>query len=353
MSQLSKTSGYDIRFGGGVHGLPLPNAKALHRLAEAELQRTAALRKFVDGDRRSAPALSGLIDILVDYDKIRYGRMWKPSDADRLTRVYRQMLGAGDPAKIDFSALGRRHSGAIRKITKARFEKHRRDGGFIPFDGPGGGESSAVDVDPAKTGWYYEKHFDYTGGYIMMRTFETSSEPTIGGDVSSSQHDTGSADGYLNITAETGRWFNFTAARTGYPEVANLFDVVYGTIIRRVSPRKASGGGVAMIQRIDGCVGLLSGDEFVGRLYLELHENSNILLPSSQRTVSVVDNAPRSIAGFLMNGGGRIEAGERVEVLFGVRSKIAGEHDHCDAGLTTEMRAIPTALWARTVDKVA
>lgn len=338
MSKLSKNTGHDIKVGGSAAGTSPPSVKAFQVLAKARQQRAEALKKFARGGQASG-AVSGLVDALVDYDKIRYGRMWKPSDADRLAKVYRKAFGSGDLAGIDFSALGRRSS-PIRKLTRASLKKKFGDGPIVPYDGTG------VVINPADTGWYYETHFDYSGGgYVTRLTFERYNEPTIGGDVTGTLHDPG-AEGHVIVSAETGRWFDFTATQTGRPSVICFFKTIYNHITRLAYPKEAP-GHITTIQTIDGCVGLLSDGMFLARNYVRFDGD---YYGGDGTVFNMSDKDAGSIGGFLQDAAMPIEAGEKVQVLFGIQAKIYSAFDTCGASMGTAFRAEPTDIGAEILE---
>lgn len=334
-------SAYEIDFGGGK-GTSLPSRKALEAHAKARFERNDALAAFMRRSVRSGQHLDSLIEALVNFDRLRAGRRWKPALADRLAKIYREAAGSGDFSRLDLGALGKRNE-QMRTLTLPKGRKPDIASLFHH-------DHHSGTIDPKDTGWYFEKSFRYSGGgSVTMETFQLFTQVTIGGEVAGTLRNPG-VDGVVDAVAETGRWFDYTPDKTGYPNVACFFDAGYSSIQRRLNVN-ANPGEAAVIQTIDAAVGLLSGDEIVGRLYLQL-DTALYSGDGNNNGPFLSDKDLGGVAGFLMNGDVKIEVGETVNVIFGIRVKGLTALKQTGASFSTGIRAYPTAVGAGTVETI-
>jgi hypothetical protein len=203
-------------------------------------------------------------------------------------------------------------------------------------------------VDPRATGWYYEKHFDYSArSNGALRTFERFTDVTLGGEISGTNRHP-ALDDHFQFFAETGRWFDYVVEDSGYINGGCIFQTGFRNIKRAMFPLPTPGDSVIM-QSIDGAVGLFSGNKFIGRQYLQL-DTGSYTGNGRDAAASLNDHLENQIGGFVMNGSAHVEKGERIKVMLGIRVKAFAGMRGPGASVVSEIRAYPTAFSVGTID---
>jgi hypothetical protein len=329
-------SSVEIDFGGGKDEAA-PSSAAFARYAKARLDRAEAQQRFLARETKSVADVKDIVDAMVTFDKVRAGRMWSDGEADRLAKSYHGAFETSKQVRLKALPVKGQVAG-LRPI-------------IVPPEGLGGllrdlqrDEHSRV-IDPAHTGWYYEKYFNHTGpGHATMNTWQLFTDPTMGGEANSSLRNSGDQDS-SQATAETGRWFSYVPERSGYIQGVCLADI--GSQL--IQGQLRGGQSFAAIQSIDGAVGLLSGDNIIGRLYVQLDKamyGSGGSMPDNSVNQHI-ENRP---GGFVMHSKAHVEKGERITVIMGIRVKAVAAGGGTSASLKSATRARPTAFSAGILD---